>query len=254
MNALAHLSEIDALLGVAQKLDMTLSEDDTERASAALEIISLTSQKHSWPISHKKCVRIQEYLQRKEFPMSAKDLAAELKDLRERIRDELDGELFLHLSSAQYQSYSASLSGWEDIIRRFDTLRYNIEESGKCFALERFGAAVFHILLVAEYGVIRVASLVGVADSRVPGWGDLERIDKFHRREWNTKTALEQEHSTLIREFLPLAFAVKNSWRHKISHVDKQMVWMDTDFSPHVAGEIISATRGFMRKLASDLP
>jgi hypothetical protein len=48
--------------------------------------------------------------------------------------------------------------------------------------------------------------------------------------------------------------AIKDSWRHKISHVENKLNWMDTDFSPQVAVEIISATRGFMRRLATDMP
>jgi hypothetical protein len=47
---------------------------------------------------------------------------------------------------------------------------------------------------------------------------------------------------------------MKESWRHKIDHVANKLEWMDTDFSPEVANEIITATRGFMRRLAAELP
>jgi hypothetical protein len=57
-----------------------------------------------------------------------------------------------------------------------------------------------------------------------------------------------------LENVIPLAIVVKDSWRHKLDHVDNQIRWVDTDFSPQVTEEIISATRGFMRKLAMELP
>jgi hypothetical protein len=48
--------------------------------------------------------------------------------------------------------------------------------------------------------------------------------------------------------------ALKNAWRNKISHVHGRLVLMTADFSPDVAEEITIATRGFMRRLATDLP
>jgi len=57
--------------------------------------------------------------------------------------------------------YLNPLKGWDTVIGRFPKMQYNVEESAKCFALERYGAAVFHILQVAEYGVIQVGKLYG---------------------------------------------------------------------------------------------
>jgi len=39
-----------------------------------------------------------------------------------------------------------------------------------------------------------------------------------------------------------------------LSHVDNKIVWLDTDFSPGLAEDIISAVRGFMRTVAAGLP
>jgi len=79
-------------------------------------------------------------------------------------------------------------------------------------------------------------------------------LERIHSKKWGDKTPLEQQHAEFLKNLLPLSFAIKDSWRHKISHVDNKLAWTDTDFGPEVAGEIISATRGFMRKLATDLP
>jgi hypothetical protein len=142
---------------------------------------------------------------------------------------------------------------WKTIIRRFPKLRHDVEECSKCFALGRYPASLFHVLLVAEFGIIEVAKLLNVVGNR-PGWGDLERLERVHNKKWAEKSLLEQQHSEFLKNLLPLAFAIKDSWRHKISHVENKLEWMNTDFSSQVASEIISATRGFMRRLAEDLP
>jgi hypothetical protein len=46
--------------------------------------------------------------------------------------------------------------------------------------------------------------------------------------------------------------AMKDSWRHKISHVENRLEWLDTDFRPQLAKAIIKAIRGFMRRLATE--
>lgn len=149
--------------------------------------------------------------------------------------------------------YLNPLKGWDTVIGRFLKMQYNVEESAKCFALERYGAAVFHILQVAEYGVIQVGKLMGELGDK-PGWSCVQRLRKLISAPYPERTPLAQQHTKLLENVVPLAIVVKDSWRHKLDHVDNQIVWVDTDFSPHVAEEIVTATRGFMRKLALELP
>lgn len=200
-----------------------------------------------------KSGRIHECLETGHMNINYGEMTSLLRELRERIEDDLHVIVFLALSQDESAFYSSPDKDWGAVIGRFYKLRHDIEEASKCFALGRYAAALFHILLVAEFGVIKVAELFGAAGDR-PGWGALERLRKISDKDWKQKTALEQQHSEFLKNLLPMAFAIKDSWRHKISHVDNKLEWMDTDFSPEVAGEIISATRGFMRRLAEDLP
>jgi hypothetical protein len=170
-----------------------------------------------------------------------------------RLEDELSLREFFELEPGQAQRFKNPLKDWEVIVARFPTIRQNVEESSKCFALERYGAAVFHVLQVAEYGVIQLAKLLEVEGDK-PGWASLKRLQNLIKDPFPQRTALAQRHSPLLENAVPLAIVVKDSWRHKLTHVDNQIVWMDTDFSPQVAEEIIAATRGFMRKLGQDLP
>jgi hypothetical protein len=200
-----------------------------------------------------QCRRMMENLESKHMVVTCGDLRDDLRELRRRCEDEFKAAFFLHLDPRQAAMFQNPEKDWEQIIGRFYKVKYNVEECGKCFALERHGAAVFHVLQVAEFGVIQIAKLLGVEGDK-PGWGSLKRLQELIKDPFPKRIPLAQKHSKLLEDVVPLAIVVKDSWRHKLDHVDNQIVWVDTDFSPNVAEEIISATRAFMRKLASELP
>jgi hypothetical protein len=174
-------------------------------------------------------------------------------ELQERLQDELEGTLFLSMTSSEAQCYIKPTRDWEETIKRWPKTRIDIEESSKCFACARYAASIFHVLLVAELGVIEVAKLLGVAGDK-PGWGALDRLERILDKPYKERSPIEQKHSELLTQILPLMLAMKESWRHKISHVENKLEWLDTDFSPQLAEEIAKAIRGFMRRLATALP
>jgi hypothetical protein len=175
------------------------------------------------------------------------------KELQGRLDDELFGILFFSLTGAEAQSYINPIIDWEEVIKRWPKTQIDVEESSRCFACARYAAAIFHSLLVAEFGVIEVAKLLGVAGDK-PGWAALDRLERILARPYKERSPLEQANTEFLKQNLPLMLAIKDSWRHKISHVDNKLEWLDTDFSPQIAEEIMKATRGFMRRLATELP
>ena len=200
-----------------------------------------------------KAGRIHEHLESNQMRVNYGQMESMLRELRERIEDDFQQIVLLGLNPQESDIYQHPEKEWGDVSRRFHKIRHDIEECSKCFALARYAASVFHAQLIAEFGIIQVAELFGVAGDK-PGWGALERLKRINDKKWPDKTPPEQQHSQFLEKLLPLAFAMKDSWRHKMDHVANKIEWMDTDFSPEVANDIISATRGFMRRLASDLP
>ena len=199
-----------------------------------------------------QCQRMMQKMQERQMRLKCGEVRDDLHNLRTRFEDEFHQHLFLHLTLKEGDAFNNPDKHWKEVVTRFPKVRYNIEESTKCFALNRYGAAVFHILQVAEYGVIQVGDVFGVLGDK-PGWSCLKRLQGLIAVPYPQRTPLAQQHTKLLENVVPLALVVKDSWRHKLDHVDNQIRWVDTDFSPQVAEEIISATRGFMRKLASDL-
>lgn len=48
--------------------------------------------------------------------------------------------------------------------------------------------------------------------------------------------------------------SIKDAWRNKVNHAHGKPTLMTADFRSAVTIEIYMATRGFMRRLATDLP
>jgi len=231
-----------------------LDTEDCARVRSEVEAAERQCVAHNLSNSAMQCQRILQFLEKhNQTPVTYQHARTLLGDLTLRVEDDLHANHFLHLSLQEADLYIHSTRQWESVIERFHKTKNDIEESSKCFALCRYAASLFHVLLVAELGIIEVARLFDVEGDK-PGWGALERLKQINDKKWADKSPLEQKHSEFLKNLLPLAFAIKDSWRHKLNHIDNKLVWMDTDFSPQVATEIISATRGFMRKLANDLP
>lgn len=222
-----------------------------------LSALQLQCMEHGLEESGKKCARIIEKAHNKPG-LRFKDVVNDLNQLRELLESELQSRVFVCLTPAESRLYDKPETEWQSIIARFPRVRHDVDECSKCFALGRYAAALFHAMLIAEFGIIQVAKLFppdpGKKVNDKPGWADLERLRQINEKQVKDRTPLELQHKDFLKSLMPLALAMKDSWRHKISHVDNKLEWMDTDFSPEVAGEIISATRGFMRRLAQDLP
>ena len=200
-----------------------------------------------------QCGRIAEKIDKSAMHVTCGSIRDELFALRTRIQDDWRAEKFFHLTMKEADLYAHPDKDWDAVFNRFPKTRIDIEESSRCLAFGRYAASLFHVLLVAEYGIVALAKLLDVAGDK-PGWGALERLEKISGKPHKGRSALEKKYSSVLDGIMPFALSIKNQWRHKISHVENKLVWVDTDFSPRMAEDIIGAVRGFMDKLARDLP
>jgi hypothetical protein len=207
---------------------------------------------HGFKSSTQQCNRIALEIKAKRV-LKCGDIETRLGELRRRFEDELKELPFFQLSPQELTLYKSPRAGWETITDRFPKTAIDIDECSRCFAFGRYGAALFHVLLVAEYGVIALAKLLGVEGDK-PGWGALERLEKLSSKPYKDRSSLEQQYSKILDSMMPFAHSMKNEWRHKINHVENKIEWVDTDFSPQMAANIIGSVRGFMDKLAFSLP
>lgn len=177
-------------------------------------------------------------------------IARQLADIQMRLIDELEARYMLAVPPYRVTYYrDANLFG-EEVSARFPSARTDVEEAGKCLALSRNTACMFHLMRVTESGLRALAS--GLGDSHVvpasnPSWESLlKKCDTelskpiAHRSaEWRTDDPF---FSTAVANLR----AVKNAWRNPTMHIDQI-------YSDEIALEVWNAVRGFMRHLATKL-
>lgn len=181
-------------------------------------------------------------------------LANYLSTVRDRLGDELSTKIFFQLPYSRKVLFEKPKETWEPIIERFPETVMDIEESAKCFVLSRYAASVFHAIQVIEHGLIALGTFLSVKDP-ISGWtavaNELKRIVSKNYRE---RTDFEKQYFPFIEQMQATVEALKNAWRNKISHAQGRLILMSADFSPDITEEIRTATRAFMRRLATDLP
>src|SRR5258708_24024775 len=137
-----------------------------QQVGANASVLQLDCMEHGLTETAKKCGRIMQQFDGAKRATYAEAVSS-LKELRERLEDELSSQMFLHLSPQEAELYENPAGGdWRTVISRFPKTRHDIEESSKCFALERYAASLFHVLLVAEFGLVPAAQLFDVAGNR----------------------------------------------------------------------------------------
>jgi hypothetical protein len=177
-----------------------------------------------------------------------------LEEFASRLPDELSGLPFFLLTPEEAVYYKEPRQGWEHVIERFPDSVYDVEEARKCFALERYGAAVFHVLQVVEHGLLELGHFLGVQDPKSGFTAVSRALDKAIAKHYEDRTDFERHTFAFLEQIQATVNAMKNAWRNKISHAQGKLILLTTDFNREVAAEIMAASRGFMRRLSEGLP
>ena len=200
------------------------------------------------PVTRKLVDKIIFALTTDPPPVLSPVFAGYLKDLRERFISELETKLFFQVHSSRAVYFDSPWSGWEEIRDRWQDSTGNIEEMNKCFALSRYPACVFHSLLVVEFGLIDLGRALRVNDPK-PGWDATCNKMKLLLDAGHNKYTLTTITFSDLEQVNHCAQTMKFAWRNKINHAAGQLIVLQPDFAPDVAQEIMTATRGFMRRL-----
>jgi hypothetical protein len=173
-------------------------------------------------------------------------LQGQLEALATRVPDEMSTRLVLAIPSNKrgfYQSSSPLFGG--AVNSSFPSAIVEIDEAGKCLALSRNAACVFHLMRIVEIGLGAVHACLGIQVALIGNdrnWGSiLNRV----RDEIRTRGSKWAEHD-LFQEIHVQLVAVKDAWRNATMHVE-------TKYTEEDAQRIFEAVRGLMMKLASRL-
>lgn len=173
---------------------------------------------------------------------------------RNTLMRELEALVFLPIRPGESRYYREPLRGWQEVLERFPGALSDIEEAGKCFALARYPASVFHCMQVMEHGLLALGEFMQIADPKSGFTAVANALQRIKDKKYPDLTDFEKEHFAFFEQMHGSIQAAKDSWRNKINHAQGAPRLMTADFSEAVALEIYMATRGFMRRLATEMP
>jgi hypothetical protein len=172
------------------------------------------------------------------------ELAKELHILQDRMQDEMKNELFLHIDGVQSHLYiqSTPLFGME-VADRFPSAITDIEEAGKCLALGRGTASVFHLMRVMEVCLKSLAK--GLDIPYAPSWESyLNQIETRIIEKHQKKSHAWKKSEPFYRDASGDLQMVKIAWRNPTMHIVRT-------YTPEEADGVYRAVRAFMQRLST---
>ncbi len=176
-----------------------------------------------------------------EYP--TKHLEADIANLRSRYEDELAAKYFVYIAPAKKTLIENPLAGWTTTMATFPDAQGDIEEAGKCYALARGTASVFHLMRIMEIGVQVLGTKFGITNVASKLWSNITN-------EWSTKIKAlpetkpaEKAHKEKLSESWVHLDHVRLAWRNPTMH-PKQTYTLDE------AKDVYDKVRAFMNSLA----
>ncbi len=155
--------------------------------------------------------------------------------------------LLLDEEAAKEYAYGPNLLG-KKVAAAFPSAAFDLDEAAKCLALERYTAAVFHLMRVLESGLHILGQAFGVSTQR-PDWQNT--IDQVGSAIRSKKGAADWPNSTDWRadresyaQMLSSLEVLKDAWRNSTAHARANHDAKD-------AHRILHQVEAFMSKLAT---
>ncbi len=150
------------------------------------------------------------------------DLHLMLSQLQSRIDDELSLTFFRHVTKEQAELFSQTKPFGEKVADKFPKAIEDIDEATKCMALERYTAAVFHLMRVMEIGVQHLGKKLKVPNPAEREWHKiLTAVNGAIKQLSNPPTPITAKQKSQRDKLAQAAVYlenVKNAWRNSVMH------------------------------------
>ena len=166
-----------------------------------------------------------------------------LGEMDGRLRDEIKLTYAFSLTHQEANLWDpkAPLLG-RAVADKFETAAFDIEEAGKCHALGRSTAAVFHCFRVLELGVKAVAKALQVSGLDKPvmkNWGNiLTAIENEIKLRWPKETDRDSGDGELFWGIYTLMLAIKTP-RNGTMHPARKYTEQEADSILRIVGDIM---------------
>lgn len=236
-NYLAHVS---ALL----KFQQSLNASQVSAATGYVATLRRRAEELGLSMAALQFAAVEERLRDYE-PADHLELQRLIDDAIARLHDEFSLRQVYMLDPSVAQWYSATSPFGDTVTTAFPSAADDIVEAGKCFALNRNTACVFHCMRATEVALKALASALEIPYA--PSWDSyLVQIQKLIGRDWKDKEPEWKKKEAFYSGAAGDIVAVKHAWRNPTMHV---RITHDAES----AKAIFDATGGLMRHLATEL-
>lgn len=245
--AAGHLEKLQTLLDEwespsAPVNEFELSPKLRHNIAGTYRFISEAAEVIGAPVTKKAADRARKRLLARKEVIDLKGLKQITTETRSRLEDEVESTRFYCLAPGSAELYSPQepLFG-KEVEARIEKASDDISEAGKCFAVGRYTASVFHLMRAMEAAVKELSAHLKI-EKLEREWGKLlsdirtkiEAMPKGRERDdWS------EVHANL--------YHVKQAWRNDTMHPK-------ATYTEEEAREVFDATKAFMGNLAALLP
>ena len=179
---------------------------------------------------------------------SMKDAHISLFDVQSRLSDELAGVLLFAVRSDKAKHYDDPQPFGHSVSDAFPSAVWDITEAGRCLALARPTASVFHLMRVLETGLVTLARTLGVPADRTNWEILINQIEKaiagIDRQNANERPVNWKDDREFYSQCASHLRIVKDAWRNYTAHARGK-------YTDEEATDIFTGVRAFMQKLAT---
>lgn len=174
---------------------------------------------------------------------AAHEIASSITHFMSRLQDELKSQYFFHLDQKDVPFFLTD----DHAPKKFDWAHEDMSEAGKCLALQRSTACVFHLMRVLEHAVQAFGRKLKVKiDVMNETWHQIMLHVNKEVQNLPSRTSAQKKKKSSYAEAAAHLQSVRLAWRNEVMH-PKQT------YTRQEAFEVFNATKVFMAYLAGVL-
>jgi hypothetical protein len=250
--ACAALSAIEASIRVSEQINKQ-ADDDMSSHSRRMCLEQITDFREHLSVlqaglTDDAAARIEGALRNSKAPFTYNELRFGIDNLQSRLRDELRHINLFVMSTPDHTFYEPKepLFGFE-VEGKFISASFDIAEAGKCMALKRPTAAVFHLMRILEIAIRAMSRCLGIDEPTKPAgrnWGiTLKQIKENIDDRWPNAAQRSAGDGSMFESLYASLDAVRNPWRNSTMHVEQK-------YTDDEADHIFRVVRALLKRLA----
>lgn len=231
-----HREDILALSKALEELGLLVSKKAADRILELMDSVP--------PISNEDGVTARVFSQE-----NTQKLVQLIDETAQRVEDELGSRFLISMSAENAPYYEGQKSAFgSNVLAKFGSLQYEIEEAGKCYALGRSTACAFHSIRCLEAGIRAIARCLQIPDptkGSQRNWANVKKTikDKMDIL-WPVPADRFSGDGELFEDFFASLSAMQNPWRNATMHLDQK-------YTKEEAKHMMDVIGGFMTRIAS---